>query len=317
MSGLTAALARSVERAGWPGGVQYTERQLYYALCRTLRPLPRLTARQTPPALAAGLLPALLALNRPPRAAGLALAGGLAVGALHLLPRLPFTLSPPLTDEQFARALHDERARHGPPPGLLPPPAPSTGVTAGREPDLAAYGLPRLLICQGAAVAQMLLANRFHVELSCAVLSLEAATPLPEPVRAMLARTPAARVYLLHDASPAGLTAATTARARLALPPGPRLRAVGLRPAQALRLHLFARRSDAPPDVATWPGLAPRERDWLAAGWWAEVEAVPPAQLLRALRRLMPARAPVSRRRARLRPAREAGFMSWPDESDQ
>jgi hypothetical protein len=46
MAGLTPrALRLAVERAGEPGGLRFTERQLYYELCRVLRPWHRVSKR--------------------------------------------------------------------------------------------------------------------------------------------------------------------------------------------------------------------------------------------------------------------------------
>jgi hypothetical protein len=155
----------------------------------------------------------------------------------------------------------------------------------------------------------MLRTNDFHMELACAVLALEDATPVPWHVRAMLGRARHARAYFLHDASPEGLAACDDLAARLRLPPGASLRAIGITPAHAMRLGLVAVRSRRRDEAALPGSLSAAERAWLRDGWSAEVAAVPPARLLRALRRIMLGIAQPS---APARPARDTGFMTLP-----
>jgi hypothetical protein len=181
-----------------------------------------------------------------------------------------------------------------------------------REPDLADYGLPRLLICQREDTARMLVANEFHMEAVCAVLGARAASPVPDTVRAMLGRTPGARVYLLHDASPEGLAFAAGFGSEAGLPDGVPVTPLGVRPSHAWRMHLFASRGAlSVAETPCWPVyLTPRERAWLEAGWRAEAASIAPARLLRALRRILlgPVSAP-----ARPGSYRNLGFMTWPE----
>lgn len=309
MSRLAYVLPTAIEGVASPGGVYYTERQLYYEVCRRLRPIPGLDEEQARWSLAVGLFPALaawLGLRWRRRAAVLAVADMGLVAALHGLRRLPFTLRAPVSYEQFKAALQF----HSPPPGLLSPAAENPLSPVGKEPDLFDYGLPRLLVCQSGPVARMLRANDFHLELSCAVLTLGEASPLSGAILAMLGRTPEARVFFLHDASPEGLALVPTLRHRLELPPDIRLTAMGLRPGHARRIHLFARRGVSPPSDTHWPYyLRPEERAWLRAGWRAEVEALHPVRLLRSLRRIMLEAIPPG---FSLRREQEAGFMTWP-----
>ena len=221
----------------------------------------------------------------------------------------PHTAPAALAVDEFREALLDLTAEHGPPAGLLAGPVREPLPLEGREADLAAYGLPRLLVCEDAGIARMLVANAFHMELSCAVVALAGAEPLPWQVRTMLARTRRARAYFLHDAGPEGLAACDDLERRIHLPRGVTLSAVGLTPAHAMRLRLVAAR--APRRAATSPQapLTPAERAWLDDGWSAEVTSVPPARLLRALRRIMLGIAPPP---APAPPARDTGFMTLP-----
>lgn len=298
-----------------PCGLSYTRRQLYYEVCRELHLPPGLTTRSALLGAAVGLVPSVALRHQPRRAIGLALVNALVFGALRLIRMARFTLTPPLAYTAFADQLETYCDRYGTPPGLLLPSGPPPLTLTGDAPDLTDYGLPRLLICQHDEIAHMLLANRFHMETSCAILSLAAATPLPDALREMLLRTPEAHVYLLHDASAAGVALVSRLRTHLQLPAPIPISAVGLRPVHAFRLHLFATRVPAcAPEPHDWPAyLTPAERAWLQAGWCAEVAAVRPARLLLALRRILLSLVPPPFQLPDWRRERAIGFLTWPE----
>ncbi|MYV58135.1 hypothetical protein [Streptomyces sp. SID3212] len=299
---LGRSLDTAVARAGAPGRILFTERQLYYELCRVVRPV-----------------------GWVPRA-------------------LPFTPAPPVPYERFEEAL---ARRRGEAPGLLgllgPDPGPGFGAPGGGspksgvfpepgafpgsdvspEPDLYDYGLPRLLVCQSRSVARMLLANDLHLEAACPVLAADD-LPLDPRLLAGLARVEGATVHVLHDASVAGI--ALTARLR-ADHPGVRVASLGLVPRHAIAMRLNAARDPARspgeavlsaalpavPPAALPAGLDRHEREWLARGRSAEVEAVHPARLLRTVQRLV--RGPRTSDHSMwtgLRELRTTGFMTWP-----
>ncbi|MET8798871.1 hypothetical protein ABZV91_20980 [Nocardia sp. NPDC004568] len=301
--------------AAAPSGLRFTERQLYYELCRLLAPMPRL-----------------------PR-------------------RIAFTVPAPLS---FA-AFHTALTRHGGVPGLLAP-APARTVPPGAhtpEPDLFDYGLPRLLLCESHSVAQMLRANGLPMESATPVLSA-AELPLDSGVAAMLARGGGC-VHVLHQAGAAGLAFPARAGELAGIPAGVRVVPLGLRPRQAMGLHLFhldgppvdpggppgvpsapdapgpvfdgrgsvPRGSGAvgPPEVAgggplpaaDHPGGEPgpgfldeREQAWLRRGRIVELEAVHPAVLLRSVHRLVRGVRTPPPPSTRLRHARRSGFLTWP-----
>ncbi len=311
---MSSYLFNSLERSitAIAGRLHYTERQLYYELCRTVRPVPGLSTPLALRAFALGLLPSLLFLRQPQRAAGLAMADLLVVATLRLMHAWPATRPVPLPYEAFLATLATYRARCGEPPGLLPPAGLLHLAPPGSEPDLLDYGLERVLICQHDDLAHMLLANRFPMEVKCAVLSLSSG--LPDPIRAMLARTPGATVSLLHDASMEGLGLVDSLRDALEIPAAVRVAAIGLRPAHAMQLRLFARRAAPPPDTgADWPAyLSPQEKLWLGQGWQAELAAIHPLRLLLKLRRILTGNLPPPWRLFDLRRDREIGFMTWP-----
>ncbi|MER7997739.1 hypothetical protein [Streptomyces sp. NPDC095613] len=294
---LDRALAKAVVRVAAPGGIRFTDRQLYYEACRVLRPL--------------GALPR----------------------------RVPLSPAPPVRYESFTRALRRYEEWYGKVPGLLGPvpvPEPVPPLpSAPRQsaPDLYDYGLPRLLVCQNRAVARMLLANDVHLEAACPVLAADD-LPLDPRLVAGLVRagegsgpgTGTGTVYVLHDADASGLALAARIRGELrqdaARDGGPAVRvsSLGLAPRHALALHLFSARGprrQLGADDRLPAALTPRERGRLARGRTAEVEAVPPARLLRTVLRLV--RGPRTPHHSAwtwpgLRDLRAAGFMTWPDD---
>ncbi|WP_181957503.1 hypothetical protein [Streptomyces paludis] len=289
---LARALERAVARAGAPGltgRIRFTERQLYYEVCRALRPL-------------------------------------------HAYPRrVRRTPAPPVPYERFEAALRRYADGGGDLGGLL-----GGGGGGGSrvaplaepcEPDLYDYGLPRLLVCQSRSVARMLLANDLHLEAACPVLAADD-LPLDPRLVAGLGRVDGATVHVLHDASAAGMALTARVRDGVEGAPGPvRVVSLGLVPRHAMALHLVAgkgkgegpgkRAGEGPGLPAGLPAtLTARERAWLAAGRFAEVESVPPARLLRTVLRLVCGpRTPVHSVWTGLRTLRTAGFMTWPAEN--
>jgi hypothetical protein len=95
-------------------------------------------------------------------------------------------------------------AAHGAPPGLIVR-KPERAVSKPREADIGDYSFDRAVICDRARTVDLLIANNFHFENSCAVLSIGGYPKGPfETVRTMLKRNPKLQVFALHDASPAG-----------------------------------------------------------------------------------------------------------------
>ncbi|WP_330250920.1 hypothetical protein OG874_32645 [Nocardia sp. NBC_00565] len=189
---LDRLLRVAAERAAAPSGIRFTERQLYYELCRVASPL-----------------------HHAPR-------------------RLAFTVAAPISYSAFRTALR----RHGDVPGLLTL-EPARAARAGRhtpEPDLFDYGLPRLLVCESDGIAQMLRANGLPMESACPVLSA-AELPLDPGVADMLAGVEGT-IYLLHDASPDGLTFPVRFAELTDIPVGVHVVPLGLRPRQVGSLHL-------------------------------------------------------------------------------
>ena len=88
---------------------------------------------------------------------------------------------------------------------LLPSPRALNANTAV-SPEVSAYSFDRLVVCDRPEIAQFLIANNFHFENNCAVLSI---TGYPQSIfditMEMLRRNPDLKVYALHDCTPRGI----------------------------------------------------------------------------------------------------------------
>lgn len=94
---------------------------------------------------------------------------------------------------------------NGPTFKMLPPPE-ATALPAQLNPEVLNYSFDRVVVCEHASVAQILIANNFHFENNCAVLSIDRYPQnIFDNVMEMLRRNPDLKVYALHDCSPDGL----------------------------------------------------------------------------------------------------------------
>ncbi len=177
---------------------------------------------------------------------------------------------------------------------LLAPPVKKTGVATVNQ-DVTAYSFDRLVVCQTAEVAQMLIANNFHFENNCAILSIGG---YPEDIfditMQMLRRNADLKVYLFHDCSHQGMRMLHQLKTsdRWFKDSNVSIIDVGLTPNQVMTSkHLFIRTStnlayaakQIPP--SEWTGLSPDEVTWLTEGNYVELESFTPQQLIQVLNR--------------------------------
>lgn len=176
---------------------------------------------------------------------------------------------------------------HGVPAGVIVrpkhPPAPRA-----LEPDVGDYSFDRAVICDRARTVDLLLANNFHFENNCAVLSADGYPRGPfETVRAMLRRNPRLQVFVLHDATPAGCRLAHELADDPAWFKGrvPVID-VGLRPGHSRPFEgLFlpaAAAGGAGAGGTAGRGISADEAQWLAQ-YRLEVAAIRPEQVLKRL----------------------------------
>ena len=173
---------------------------------------------------------------------------------------------------------------HGTPEGLIVRKAQS-GKRPQVEADIADYSFDRAVICDRDITVDLLVANNFHFENNCAVLSVDGYPPGPfETVKAMLKRNPKLEVFALHDASLKGCLLAR----KLATDPawfagGVRVIDVGLRPMHAGPFVGVIQEGKAA-RVPEGEGVTAAEAEWLEK-YTLELAAIRPEQVLKRLYR--------------------------------
>jgi hypothetical protein len=285
----------AADRVSGNGKVHFTERHLWYEFNR--RWMKPSFWRSPWGALPfAGASPALLAALGIIKAAvlplvALGVAAGAGLGAVlshrenQISPRPP--RPPRISLDAFERNyLRRFREVHGDVTSLLP--VREAALPSGpREvpADVTAFSFDRAVVTDRWETAQMLVANRFHFEHNCAVLSRDGYPDgIAETVKTMLRRNPRLTVFALHDASPGGCLLPLTLREPEWFPePSIRIVDLGLRPETVRRLRIPALPGapvQLPPRLAE---LLPAEDvAWLAQGHVGELAALRPAQVLRA-----------------------------------
>lgn len=177
---------------------------------------------------------------------------------------------------------------------LLPPPR-EDSAPAPVSADVTAYSFDRLVVCDSSAIAQMLIANNFHFENNCAILSV---TGYPQGVfntaMEMLRRNPDLKVYALHDCSPQGMRLVHHLRSTPTWFPDSSVAIIdiGLSPSQVVgRDDLFIRNTAESQHEAQQmsaemrQSLSPADIAWLEAGNFVELESFSPKRLIQVLNR--------------------------------
>ena len=159
--------------------------------------------------------------------------------------------------------------------------------------DVTAYSFDRLVVCDSVEIAQMLIANNFHFENNCAVLSISG---YPEQVFStvmqMLRRNPNLRVFAFHNCSPGGIGILHQLRTNPAwfAESNAVIIDVGLLPRQimAARKDITIQNSkqsaqNLAPQIRQT--LSEAELQWLDAGNWVDLESFTPKALIQILQR--------------------------------
>lgn len=280
---------RAIDDVSGKGHVHFTDRQLWYEFNRRLwkKAPPQVTGGA---ALGAISVPASIALCVVAHAAWpLTIAiGGVAAGvALHRRQKRERDAAPraPKLDWETFQASYLQRwtRAHGPIAKLLPAwtaPADAPAPAA----DITAFSFDRALVLDHAPLAAMLVANQFHFENNCAVLSADGFPgPRAETILTMLRRNPKLLVFALHDASPDGCRLPQILRQDAWFPDSDvRVIDLGLRPSHAQKLGLLVRTGPAMPSLSDL-SLPADEAAWLETGNWAELAGLRPAKLMRAV----------------------------------
>ena len=266
----------AIEAVSAYGQVRWGVEHLYYEVCRRKRARPMPAALILLILLVSVLLIPVAIFN--PKQPGIWALAAVAwiVALLVTIHRIRgrFARINPVT---FGRMWDRWCEIHGTPQGVIQRRDRQSRPVA--EPDLADYSFDRAVICDRARTVDLLLANNFHFENNCAVLSFDGYPRLPfQTVRTMLKRNPRLQVFFLHDATPNGCQLAH----RLANSPewfagGYRIIDVGVRPGQALAFRgLYQPPADTP---TTGEGIMPVEAKWLDSQVF-ELAAIRPEQVL-------------------------------------
>lgn len=270
----------AIKRISGDGRLRWGVEHLYYEICRRKR-------KVAPVWLVAALLGATVFLLT---AAALShwfpfllVAGGIC-GVLTLVALATRLRGPFVRIERSAfSGMWDRwRAVHGVPAGVIER-APPQELPKDLEADIGDYSFDRAVVCDRARTVDLLVANNFHFENNCAVLSIDGYPKGPFPViRAMLKRNPRLLVFVLHDSTPEGCRVAR----RLVTDPdwfggsGLKVIDLGLRPRHAGPFRgLLLGSSGA---VGPEDGIRPDEADWLSKHR-LELAAARPEQVLKRL----------------------------------
>jgi hypothetical protein len=164
------------------------------------------------------------------------------------------------------------------------------------NPDITAYSFDRLVVCDSANMAQLLIANNFHFENNCAILSI---TGYPQSIfntaMEMLRRNPDLKVYAIHDCTPKGVSLVHHLRTSENWFFNSNLTIIdlGLLPRQiiASKGGMFiqsspqSKREAKTLSVDIRQSLTAEELAWLDAGNFVELESFTPQRLIQVLRR--------------------------------
>jgi len=178
---------------------------------------------------------------------------------------------------------------------LLPPPRALNANTAV-SPDVSAYSFDRLVVCDRPEIAQFLIANNFHFENNCAVLSI---TGYPQSIfdttMEMLRRNPDLKVYALHDCTPRGIGLVDHLRTspNWFSDSSAIIIDIGILPRQIIeagdKIFVLSSESSARDAVELPPAirqdLSPEELHWLASGNYVELESFSAQKLIQILNR--------------------------------
>jgi uncharacterized membrane protein YgcG len=275
------AFQKAIDKVSSQGKVKWGVEHLYYELCRRARPKSGALL-----GCAFFFIPmmfiTILTLAKVIPVEVL-MAAAVILGVVAYLVSRP-SESVALTRSDFEKMWDRWGQIHGRVPSAIqrkPQDAPSRAARTP-EPDLEDYSFDRAVICDRARTADLLLANNFHFENNCAVLSFDGyPKPAFESVRRMLKRNPRLEVYALHDVTPVGCRLAH----RLATDPEwfkgqGRVIDVGLRPVHAGRFKGLLLRGEGV--VQAGNGISEQEARWLSENR-LELAVIRPEQVLKRL----------------------------------
>lgn len=178
---------------------------------------------------------------------------------------------------------------------ILPSPN-QENTLAAVNPDVTAYSFDRLVVCDSASIAQLLIANNFHFENNCAILSI---TGYPQSIfdttMQMLRRNPDLKVYAVHDCNPQGISLVHHLRTNVSwfLNSEIVIIDIGLTPRQiiATKRGMFIQSSPSSAQIAKQlpeevrQSLSAEELAWLELGKFVELESFSPQRIIKVLQK--------------------------------
>ena len=277
-----AAFQNAIAAVSADGQIRWGAEHLYYEIARRQR-----GKTKTGCALVVMIVAAIFAIACVVNAKllGALIAGGIAAVALWSFRAMRHSKFVALPQIEFDRMLIKWREAHGQPKTMITrahvrgTPAPARKLEA----DISDYSFDRAIICDRARTADILLANNFHFENNCAVLSVDGYPEAHfETILTMLKRNPRLRVFALHDATPNGCRLARKLVSDTAWFAGlAQVTDVGLRPAQAKPFAgLF--KPHAGQAVQIVGGISIAEAEWLNQQS-LELAVIRPEQVLKRL----------------------------------
>lgn len=275
-----AAFQAAIDAVSAKGQIRWGVEHLYYEVCRRIRRKKLAPVGCIWVCLIVAIIAFIIAVVGENETLGSIAVGAGIIAIVLYYHRQRKTVR--LEDAKFNEMWNRWLKVQGTPPGLIVrqnPPARSRPV----EPDLGDYSFDRAVICDRARTVDLLLANNFHFENNCAVLSIGGYPQGPfETVRAMLKRNPRLQVFVLHDASVAGCkTAFHLVNDPNWFPKYTKVVDVGLRPSHAKPFKGLLIPSGRT-SVSPGEGLTLDEAHWLSQ-YTLELAAIKPEQVLKRL----------------------------------
>jgi len=301
-----AAFRAALDRVSGQGKVRFTAENMYFEIARYHDRRFRFSPYDSAGCLAIPIAFVGILLAWLVGAWALLLSvGAFILTAIYLTARKRKTIQ--LSEVTFDTWLGLWKGVHGLPAGLIEPRTalPSAESVTAMRSELEHYSFDRAVICDRRETVDLLLANNFHFENNCAVLSIDGyPASVFDLVRQMLKRNPKLHIFALHDATLAGCAMAH----RLATDPewfvgqGP-IFDIGLRPAHAEAFKgQWQEASEKDRETTCPPGVTQEEYAWLRR-YRLSLAAVRPEQVIKRLFRA------ISERKA------DSVALSKPDES--
>lgn len=272
------AFQNAIDAVSANSTVRFLEDHLYYELAR------RLNRRKRLPRIFFGVTGAVLLVG------GLfatpLLIGAAGAGLVAWLQAPPRTLT--LSAADFKEMLERWKRVHGAPRMLIVRKPQEGYRKAPAHAELEHYSFDRAVICDRAETVDVLLANNFHFENNCAVLSHDGYPQRAfDTVLAMLRKNPKLSVYVVHDATVRGCTLAH----ELANHPKwfkgtARVVEVGIRPVHAKKFVGLWRSVTL--QVEPGRGISDRDAAWLGK-YALDLAAIRPEQVIKRVFRAMTA----------------------------